>query len=46
MAAVCEGKRGAAPAAAAGALVAWAKEPGRHQAGGTGNRGARDPRRP
>jgi len=35
MAAVCEGRRrGAVPAAAAGAPVAWAKEPGRHQAGG------------
>ena len=41
MAALCEGRRGAAPAAAAGALVAWAKEPGRHQAGGPARGGLR-----
>ncbi|HTQ95078.1 MAG TPA: recombinase family protein [Streptosporangiaceae bacterium] len=41
MAAVCEGKRGAVPAAAAGALVPWAKEPGRHQAGGPARGGLR-----
>jgi site-specific DNA recombinase len=41
MAAVCEEKRGAVPAAAAGGLVAWAEESGRRQAGGPARGGLR-----
>src|SRR5215472_6264209 len=41
MAAVREGRRGALPAAAAGALVAWAEESGRRQAGGPARGGLR-----